>query len=74
MKKMLALVCALGMTVAFAQNAAPAPEATPAVNGEVKKEEVKKVKKVKKAKKAKKAKKEEAKAEEAAPAAAPEKK
>ena len=71
MKKMLALVCALGMTVAFAQNAAPAPEATPAVNGEVKKEEVKKVKKVKKAKKAKK---EEAKAEEAAPAAAPEKK
>lgn len=71
MKKMLALVCALGMTVAFAQNAAPAPEATPAVNGEVKKEEVKKVKKLKKAKKAKK---EEVKAEEAAPAAAPEKK
>ncbi len=71
MKKMLALVCALGMTVAFAQNAAPAPEATPAVNGEVKKEEVKKVKKMKKAKKAKK---EEVKAEEAAPVAAPENK
>lgn len=71
MKKMLALICALGVTVAFAQTAAPAPEATPAVNGEVKKEEVKKVKKVKKAKKAKK---EEMKTEEAAPAAAPEQK